>query len=149
MCEGSKWRGEGKWRWLGWGYMVDRLHISIWSGAVGRGTDDGGNVNNVQYKLNQNCNYESPPRGRGQDGGLFDIHIDQQQLTTLKKDQRTPKVTYWGPITSKKQSPLQIPKQRSNHGRNGKNDLQLNTHDPPPLKLPHSSRLHYLAFPWW
>jgi hypothetical protein len=26
-----------------------------------RGRDNGGNVNNVQYKSNQNCHYESPP----------------------------------------------------------------------------------------
>jgi hypothetical protein len=25
-----------------------------------RGRDDGGNVNNVQYKFNWNCHYESP-----------------------------------------------------------------------------------------
>jgi hypothetical protein len=25
-----------------------------------RGKDDGGNVNNVQHKSNQNCHYESP-----------------------------------------------------------------------------------------
>jgi hypothetical protein len=25
-----------------------------------RGRDDGGNVNNVQYKSNQNCHYKSP-----------------------------------------------------------------------------------------
>jgi hypothetical protein len=26
-----------------------------------RGRDDGGNVNNAQYKSNQNCHYESSP----------------------------------------------------------------------------------------
>jgi hypothetical protein len=26
-----------------------------------RGRDDGGNVNNVQYKSNENCHYESLP----------------------------------------------------------------------------------------
>jgi hypothetical protein len=53
--------------------MVDRLYIPIWnrtkkplaiawSGAVKglRGRDDGGDVNNVQYKSNQNCHCESP-----------------------------------------------------------------------------------------
>jgi hypothetical protein len=53
--------------------MVDGLHISIWNitkkpfaivlGRVGRGLrgrDDRENVNNVQYKSNQNCHNESP-----------------------------------------------------------------------------------------
>jgi hypothetical protein len=30
-------------------------------GRALRGRDDGGNVNNVQYKSNQNCHCESPP----------------------------------------------------------------------------------------
>jgi hypothetical protein len=51
----------------------DELHILIWnrtkkplvialSGAGGelRGRDDGGDLTNVPYKPNQNCNYESP-----------------------------------------------------------------------------------------
>jgi hypothetical protein len=54
--------------------MVDGLHIPIRDrlkkplaialSGVGRGLrgrDDGGNVNNVQYKSNQNCHYEFPP----------------------------------------------------------------------------------------
>jgi hypothetical protein len=52
--------------------MVDGLHIPIWNrtkkplaialSGVGRRLrgDDGGIVNNVQYKSNQNCHYESP-----------------------------------------------------------------------------------------
>jgi hypothetical protein len=53
--------------------MVDGLHLPIWNktkkpleialSGIGRGLrgrDDGGNVNNVQYKSNQNCHYESP-----------------------------------------------------------------------------------------
>jgi hypothetical protein len=38
--------------------------VCMWgptSGRKLRGRDDGGNVNNVQYKSNQNCHYESPP----------------------------------------------------------------------------------------
>jgi hypothetical protein len=30
-----------------------------WGGGL-RGRDEGGNVNNVQYKYNQNCHYEYP-----------------------------------------------------------------------------------------
>jgi hypothetical protein len=54
--------------------MVDGLHIPRWtrtkkplavalSGAWRglRGRDDGANVNNVQYKSNWNCHYESSP----------------------------------------------------------------------------------------
>jgi hypothetical protein len=53
--------------------MVDGLHIRIWNrtrkplaialsgvGKGQKGRDKGGNVNNVQYKSNWNCNYESP-----------------------------------------------------------------------------------------
>jgi hypothetical protein len=53
--------------------MVDGLHVSIWNrtkkllaialsraGRGLKGRDDGGNVNNVQFKSNQNCHYESP-----------------------------------------------------------------------------------------
>jgi hypothetical protein len=37
------------------------LAIALWGVGRGlRGRDDGGNVNNVQYKPNQNCHYESP-----------------------------------------------------------------------------------------
>jgi hypothetical protein len=51
--------------------MADGLHIPIrnrikklplalsWVGRGLRGRDDGGNVNNVQYKSNRNCHYES------------------------------------------------------------------------------------------
>jgi hypothetical protein len=52
--------------------MVDRFHIPIWNrikkplaialSGVEKGLrerDDGGNVNNVQYKSNQNCHYKS------------------------------------------------------------------------------------------
>jgi hypothetical protein len=55
-------------------YMVDGLHIPIRKrtkksltialSGVGRrlrGRHDEGNVNNVQYKSNQNCHYESLP----------------------------------------------------------------------------------------
>jgi hypothetical protein len=54
--------------------MADGLHISKWNrtkkpleitlSGVGRelkGRGDGGNVNNVQYKSNQNCYYKCPP----------------------------------------------------------------------------------------
>jgi hypothetical protein len=53
--------------------MVDGLHTPIWNrnkkplaialSGVGkglRGRDNGGNVNNVQYKSNQNCHYVPP-----------------------------------------------------------------------------------------
>jgi hypothetical protein len=53
--------------------MADGLHIPMWNrtkkpfaialsrmGRGLRGRDDGGNVNNVQYKPNWNCHYESP-----------------------------------------------------------------------------------------
>jgi hypothetical protein len=63
---------EGEQRRLKWRYRVDRLHIPIWnttkkplaialSGAEKglRGRDDGGIVNNVQYKPNWNCHYQS------------------------------------------------------------------------------------------
>jgi hypothetical protein len=53
--------------------MVDGLHIPTWKrtkkplaiavsgvGKALRGRDDGGNINNVQYKSNQNCHDESP-----------------------------------------------------------------------------------------
>jgi hypothetical protein len=53
--------------------MVDRLPIPIWNitkkalaidwSEVGRrlrGRDDGGNVNNIQYKSDQNCHFEFP-----------------------------------------------------------------------------------------
>jgi hypothetical protein len=53
--------------------MVDGPHIPIWDrtkkpfaitlSAAGRrlrGRDDGGSVDNVQYKSNQNFHYESP-----------------------------------------------------------------------------------------
>jgi hypothetical protein len=56
--------------------MVDGLHICIWNrtkkpfaialskvGRGWRGRDNGGNVTNVQYKSNQNCNYETHPPG--------------------------------------------------------------------------------------
>jgi hypothetical protein len=35
----------------------------------------------------------------------------------------------------------------SGPGKNGKNDLKFNTADPPPLKSPCSSRLHYSVSP--
>jgi hypothetical protein len=54
--------------------MVDGLHIPIWNrtkkplaialSEVGRGLrgrDNGGNVNDVQYKTNWNYHYKSPP----------------------------------------------------------------------------------------
>jgi hypothetical protein len=53
--------------------MVDGLHISIWNrtkiplaialsglGRSLRGRDNGGNVNNVQYKTDRNCHCDSP-----------------------------------------------------------------------------------------
>jgi hypothetical protein len=53
--------------------MLDELHIPIWNRtkkplAIAlsgvrkglRGRDDGGNINNVQFKSNLNCHYESP-----------------------------------------------------------------------------------------
>jgi hypothetical protein len=55
--------------------MVDGLYIPIWNRTIKplaialsvcggrglRGRDDGGNVNNVQYKSTLNFHYESPP----------------------------------------------------------------------------------------
>jgi hypothetical protein len=53
--------------------MVNGFHIPIWNRAKKplaiafsgverelRGRDDGSNVNNVKYKSNWNCHYESP-----------------------------------------------------------------------------------------
>jgi hypothetical protein len=71
VCVGG-YQWESEWR-LRWGYMVNGLHIPIWNrtkkhlaialSVVGwgglRGRDNVGNVNNVQYKSNQNCHYES------------------------------------------------------------------------------------------
>jgi hypothetical protein len=65
--------GAGWIKRLRWGYMVDGLHIPIWNRAKKplaialsgvrrelRGGDKGSNVNNVQYKSNQNCHHECP-----------------------------------------------------------------------------------------
>jgi hypothetical protein len=48
-------------RWTLYTYMKP-LAIAL-SGVVRglRERDDGGNVNNVQYKSNLNCHYKSPP----------------------------------------------------------------------------------------
>jgi hypothetical protein len=53
--------------------MIDGLHIPIWNrtktpfsialsgaGRELRGRDGGDNVNNIQYKSNQNCHYKCP-----------------------------------------------------------------------------------------
>jgi hypothetical protein len=44
-----------------------------------RGRDDGGNVNNVQYKSNQNCHYESP---------LYNEHI-LIKIYNKKREEKT------------------------------------------------------------
>jgi hypothetical protein len=62
--------GKDAWSRLRW----DRFHKPIWNrtkmplaialngaGRGLRGRDNGGNVNNVQYKSNQYCHYEYPP----------------------------------------------------------------------------------------
>jgi hypothetical protein len=44
-------------------YETTKKPLAIASSGVGRwpkGRDDGGNVNNVQYKSNQNGHYETP-----------------------------------------------------------------------------------------
>jgi hypothetical protein len=41
-----------------------------------RGRDDGVNVNNVQYKPNQNCHYESPP--------VYWIYLNKNTIRILK-----------------------------------------------------------------
>jgi hypothetical protein len=50
--------------WTSYTYMKQDEETSCncfkWGGEGIDGTDDGGNVTNVQYKLNQSCNYESP-----------------------------------------------------------------------------------------
>jgi hypothetical protein len=64
--------GESEGR-LTQGYMVDGLHIPIWTrtkkpltialgrkGRGFRGRDNGDDVPNEQYKPNKNCHYESP-----------------------------------------------------------------------------------------
>jgi hypothetical protein len=61
------------------------------------------------------------------------IHIAQQWLTTLKKeDQKAQKSHPRGPLISKKQSLFSESTNReaANHGRNGKISLQLITPDP-------------------
>jgi hypothetical protein len=45
-----------------------------WRGAEGR--DSGGNVTNIQYKINENCPYESP---------LYDKYILIKKLYIQKK----------------------------------------------------------------
>jgi hypothetical protein len=44
-------------------YLYETEPLAIALNGVGRGLrgrDDGDNVNDVQYKTNQNCHYESP-----------------------------------------------------------------------------------------
>jgi hypothetical protein len=72
---------------------------------------------------------------------IVDIPIPQEQLTTLKKDQRTPKGTH----ARSKALSKSTNREATNHGKNGKNDLQLNTSSSLPLKSPHGSRFHYLV----
>jgi hypothetical protein len=51
-------------RWTSYIYMKWNKETSCncfqWSGEELRGTDNEGNVTNVQYKPNWNCHYESP-----------------------------------------------------------------------------------------
>jgi hypothetical protein len=47
-------------------YLLKRTKkpLAIALSGMGKGLrrrDDGGNVNNVLYKINQNCHYEPPP----------------------------------------------------------------------------------------
>jgi hypothetical protein len=58
---------------------------------------------------------------------IVDIPIPQEQLTTLKKDQRTPKGTH----ARSKALSKSTNREATNHGKNGKNDLQLNTPNSP------------------
>jgi hypothetical protein len=76
---------------------------------------------------------------------IVDIPIAQEWLTTLKKeDQRTPKSTHRVPYPVRSIAlSKSIYKEATNHGKNGKNNLQLNTPDPLPLKSSQASRLHY------
>jgi hypothetical protein len=56
-----------------------------------------------------------------------------------KEDQKTPKVTYGIPQSARNRALSEsINREATNHGRNGKNNLQVNTLIP-----------HHLALPWW
>jgi hypothetical protein len=60
---------------------------------------------------------------------IVDIPIVQQWLTTLKKeDQRPPKGTHKVPSSARSK----VFFKSTNHGKNGKNDMQLNTPNPGP-----------------
>jgi hypothetical protein len=78
---------------------------------------------------------------------IADILIAQQQPTTLKKeDQRTPKGIHRVPYPGRSKALSESAnRETTNCRKNGKNDLQLNTPNPLPLKLPHSSKHHYLV----
>jgi hypothetical protein len=71
---------------------------------------------------------------------IVDIHIPQQQLTTLKKeDQETPKGTHGVPLTVRNKA---LSESTNREAKVMGRMTQLNTPDPLSLKSPCGSSLH-------
>jgi hypothetical protein len=78
---------------------------------------------------------------------IVDIPIAQRWPTTLERDdQGIPKGNHGVPQLESSKDLSESPnREASNHRKNEKNDLQLNTPDPQPLKSLHGFRLYYLV----